>query len=77
MHICYFTFILYLINKKVKSKSKRIILTIINYLIILSIGFSRIYLGVHYTSDVIAGFILSVAYMMIFLTLIERPEEKA
>lgn len=75
--LAYFTFILYLINKKVKSKSKRIILTIINYLIVLSIGFSRIYLGVHYTSDVIAGFILSIAYMMIFLTIIERPEEKA
>lgn len=75
--LAYFTFILYLINKKVKSKTRRIILTVINYLLILSIGFSRIYLGVHYTSDVIAGFILSVAYMMIFLTIVDRQEEKA
>ena len=75
--LAYFSFILYLINKKVKKKINRIILTILTYVLVLLIGFSRIYLGVHYTSDILAGFLLSIAYMMIFLSIINKNEVKA
>lgn len=34
-------------------------------LIIILIGFSRIYLGVHYLSDVVAGFSLATAYFLL------------
>lgn len=35
-------------------------------LIILAVGFSRIYLGVHYFSDVIAGWCVSVIWLIVY-----------
>lgn len=35
--------------------------------IILIIGFSRIYLGVHYLSDVLAGFLISISYLILYV----------
>ncbi len=34
-------------------------------LLILGIGLSRIYLGVHYTSDVLAGFFAAIIYVIL------------
>lgn len=34
------------------------------------IGLSRIYLGVHYTSDVIGGFVLGIAYLVLFIQIV-------
>ena len=43
------------------------------------IGFSRVYLGAHYLSDVVGGFALAGAWMALWLaimpTLRKRPEE--
>ena len=51
----------------VKPWRSRILFTLIFFIIILLISFSRIYLGVHYPSDVLSGFFLGVAWV-IFLT---------
>ena len=39
---------------------------------IILIGISRIYLGVHYTSDVIAGFMISVCYLIVYTSLVKK-----
>ena len=48
-----------------------ILISFFSVLIIL-IGLSRIYLGVHYTSDVIAGFLISICYLIIFTSLVKK-----
>lgn len=74
--LAYFSFILYLINKKITNKLLKTLLTITTSILIFLIGFSRVYLGVHYTTDILAGFLLSIAYLMIFLTIINPKEVK-
>jgi len=54
----------YIENKKIRT----VICTVLSLLIPL-IGFSRIYLGVHYTSDVIAGFLVSTVYLILFTSI--------
>lgn len=65
--MAYFGFISYLIYKYVKNKLIKTILISSIFILIILIGFSRIYLGVHYLSDIIGGFLLSIAYLMIFI----------
>jgi undecaprenyl-diphosphatase len=42
--------------------------------LIILIGFSRIYLRVHYASDVIAGFIIGVIWLLIALSVVAAAE---
>ncbi len=66
---------IYLIYKsKLNIKLKIILITLLSLLIIL-IGISRIYLGVHYSSDVIAGYIISVIYLIIFISIVNKLKE--
>ena len=63
----FYLYILYLIWITIKDKVLKIILLIMTIVLILSIGFSRIYLGVHYLSDILGGLLLAIAYLMLFL----------
>ena len=64
----FYGFLIYLIYKNVKNKYLKWGLITILSLLIFLIGISRIYLGVHYTSDVLAGFLIAISYLIIFIT---------
>lgn len=66
--MAFYGYFIYLIYKNVKNKKLRNTLCIILSILILLIGISRIYLGVHYASDVIAGLCFSVAYLIIMIS---------
>lgn len=70
--MAFYGFIIYLIYKYVKNKYiKYTIITILSILIIL-IGTSRIYLGVHYMSDVVGGFLLAICYLIIYIKIFNK-----
>jgi len=64
----FYGFLIYLIYKNVKNKYLKYSLITMLAILILLIGTSRIYLGVHYTSDVLAGFLIAISYLIIFIT---------
>ncbi len=53
----------FLLWRHVKSRKGRLILIVSAVLLVISIGLSRIYLGVHYPSDVLAGYLASMVWL--------------
>lgn len=70
--MAFYGFIIYLIYKKVENRYVRWGLISFLCILIFCIGISRIYLGVHYTSDVLAGFLISIAYLTVFSDVVRK-----
>ena len=69
--IAFYGLIIYFIYNSNLSKKFKILLTSFLTLLIILIGLSRIYLGVHYTTDVFGGFTLGISYIILFTNIIE------
>ena len=72
MAMCLYGVSIYLINTKLKNKKLKIILTLVLSIIILLIGISRIYVRVHYPSDVLGAYLLTILILIINITIINN-----
>ena len=71
----FYGFLIYLIFKNIQNKKLKYPLIIFLSILILLIGISRIYLGVHYFTDVIGGFIIAIIYLIFFIKFIYRNDK--
>ena len=68
LSMAFYGYLIYLIYRYVKNKYLKWGLIVLLSLLICTIGISRIYLGVHYTSDVLGGFLISISYLIIYIS---------
>jgi membrane-associated phospholipid phosphatase len=70
-----------ILTARIKSRRVRVAMWIVASAMFLLIGLSRIYLGVHYTTDVIAGFAAALIWILVVrfveLELARRKRRKA
>ena len=70
--MAFYGYLIYLIYKYVENKNVKWILISLLSVLICFIGISRIYLGVHYTSDVLGGFWISISYLVIYISAVNN-----
>lgn len=66
----------FLIWKHVPTATGRVLMIIVSAIFILTIGMSRIYLGVHYPSDVVGGYFLSGCWLAVCIWFYQRHLER-
>lgn len=76
MSVAFYGLLIYITWHEVKQRTLRAVLITFWFSLIVLIGFSRIYLRVHYASDVIAGFAVGFAWLVISLWVIDKIEKK-
>ena len=70
--MAFYGYLIYLIYKYAKNKYIKWISIVLLSILICAIGISRIYLGVHYTSDVLGGFLISISYLVIYISAVNK-----
>lgn len=68
----FYGYIIYKIYNSNYNKYFKIFSIIMCILIILLVGLSRIYLGVHYFSDVICGYLISIEHLIVFISVTKK-----
>jgi len=63
--VSFYGFITYVLWRNAKTRLYKIIILTTGIILMAAIGFSRLYLGVHFLSDVIAGYLLGIFWVTI------------
>ncbi|MCM3601287.1 phosphatase PAP2 family protein [Robertmurraya korlensis] len=66
----------FLLWRHINTSFKRKMHIIVSGIVILSIGISRIYLGVHYPSDILAGYFISAFWLLLAIGFFQRYRDK-
>ena len=67
-----YTMLILLIFKFIKSAPRKLVLSVLCTILIIVIGFSRVYLGVHYAGDIIGGWIIGFAVSILVYAIWKR-----
>lgn len=74
--VAFYGFIIYFLLSNFKNNKKINTSVFFIILLILLIGLSRIYLGAHYFSDVLGGFILGLSIFLFVVFIFQKLEKK-
>jgi membrane-associated phospholipid phosphatase len=75
MSVTFYGLLIYIIFKNVRNREFKWTLITLLILLILIIGFSRIYLRVHYASDVMAGYCIGFLWLVFAVWLLNNMEK--
>jgi undecaprenyl-diphosphatase len=77
MSVTFYGLLLHILWNTVQTDLLKWFLAILLLVFILLIGYSRIYLRVHYASDVLSGFIIGFLWLLISLWVLDNLEQYA
>ncbi|MDD5406080.1 MAG: LssY C-terminal domain-containing protein [Sulfurovaceae bacterium] len=72
--VAFYGFAAYILMRFVKSWNKKLNIFFATILIIVAIGFSRIYLGAHYISDIWSGYLVGAMWLIVAISFSEWHE---
>jgi len=75
MSVTFYGLLIYIVFKTYRDKDWKWIIISLLILLILVIGFTRIYLRVHYTTDVIAGYCIGFLWLVFAVWFLNRLEK--
>ena|GEM_PF-98477 len=75
MAVCFYGLLIYFTRHTLTNGFPKTILIGFLVILIFLIGFSRVYLRVHYASDVLAGFIIGILWLWISLSVVKTFRE--
>lgn len=75
MAVTFYGLLVYIVTHTIGTIWLQYSLTGLLVILILLIGFSRVYLRVHYASDVLAGFIIGLLWLSVSLAVLQRIEQ--
>ncbi|MFL5606785.1 MAG: phosphatase PAP2 family protein [Gemmatimonadaceae bacterium] len=71
-----FGFVAYLFLERTEDRRARIAIMLATLVLVGLVGFSRLYLGVHYLSDVIAGFLAGAVWLLVCVAALRVAERQ-
>jgi len=74
MAVTFYGLLVYIVQHTIPVEWLALLFTVLLIVLIVWIGYSRIYLRVHYASDVAAGFIIGLCWLLISLAVINQLE---
>ena len=74
MAVTFYGLLIYIISHTIKDKKLKWALILLISVLIPFIGFSRVYLRVHYPSDVLAGYLIGFLWLRISLQVLKQLE---
>jgi undecaprenyl-diphosphatase len=74
MAVTFYGLLIYILQHSISNDLLKWLVTFFVIVLIVLIGFSRVYLRVHYASDVAAGFIIGLLWLLISLAVLNWLE---
>ena len=74
--VTFYGIIAYIAYRNIKNKALRLATIILLAIFVLLVGVSRIYLGLHYATDVIAGLCLGIIWLVLAKWFLVKTEKK-